>query len=544
MDFKEEIVKALKREIKEEINLEIPPDPNLGDYAFPCFNLARIFKKNPNEISLELSKKIKSKYVTVEAKGPYLNFFVDKKILCEETIKNILHKKRLNPGKGKKAVIEMSSPNIAKPFGIGHLRSTIIGNSISNIYKELGYKTVKINYLGDWGTQFGKLIFGYKKFGNEKDLKKNAIKHLLEIYVKANKEEFEDEARDWFRKLEEGNKEALKLWKEFKELSLEEFKKIYKILNIRFDAVSGESYFNKGMGEILKELKKKKLLEESEGALIVNLEKYNLTNVIIQKKDGTTLYVTRDISAAIDRYKKYKFSRMVYEVGSEQKLHFSQLFKILELMGYEWAKNCTHVNHGLYLDQDGKKFSTRKGKVVFMEDILNETIELAEKTIKEKNPKLKDIKDTARKIGVAAIFYGDLKTHRVHDIVFDIEKFLDFDGNTGPYLLYSYVRANSILKNFKGKIKLKVNEINEKEFLLIKKMSEFDSILIKACEDADPSLIAKFSFEASKLFTDFYHNTKVIDSGREEFLIFLVQAFKEILGKSLELLGIETIEEM
>jgi len=544
MDFKEEIIKSLKKEIKQEITLEIPPDNNLGDFAFPCFSLAKIYKKNPNEISLELSKKIKSKYFSVVANGSYLNFFLNKEIFSELTLKDILKEKKINYGKNKTIAIDMSSPNIAKPFGIGHLRSTIIGNSLANIFSELGYKIIKINYLGDWGTQFGKIIAGYKKFGNEKELKKDPINHLLDIYVKANKEEYEDEARLWFKRLEQGDKEALKLWKKFRDLSLIEFNKIYKTLNIKFDFISGESLYNKKTKEVVNVLNKKNLIKESDGALIINLEKYDLGVCLIQKKDDTTLYSTRDMAAAIDRYKKYKFSKMIYEVGSEQKLHFKQVFKVLELIGYDWAKNCVHVDHGLYLGKDGKKFATRKGKTVFMKDVINETIELAKQIIEKKNPKLKNKEEIARKIAVSAIFYGDLKNNRINDIIFDIEKFLDFEGDTGPYLLYSYVRANSILKKANKANKFKIKNISEKEFLLIKKLSQFNDVLINSSEHMSPSILANYIFDLAQLFNEFYHSSQVIGSEKEDFLINLVLAFKNTIGKCLNLLGIETIEKM
>src|SRR3989344_6320525 len=538
MDFKEEIIKSLKKEIKQEITLEIPPDNNLGDFAFPCFSLAKIYKKNPNEISLELSKKIKSKYFSVVANGSYLNFFLNKEIFSELTLKDILKEKKINYGKNKTIAIDMSSPNIAKPFGIGHLRSTIIVNSLANIFSELGYKIIKINYLGDWGTQFGKIIAGYKKFGNEKELKKDPINHLLDIYVKANKEEYEDEARLWFKRLEQGDKEALKLWKKFRDLSLIEFNKIYKTLNIKFDFISGESLYNKKTKEVVNVLNKKNLIKESDGALIINLEKYDLGVCLIQKKDDTTLYSTRDMAAAIDRYKKYKFSKMIYEVGSEQKLHFKQVFKVLELIGYDWAKNCVHVDHGLYLGKDGKKFATRKGKTVFMKDVINETIELAKQIIEKKNPKLKNKNEIARKIAVSAIFYGDLKNNRINDIIFDIEKFLDFEGDTGPYLLYSYVRANSILKKANKANKLKIKNISEKEFLLIKKLSQFNDVLINSSEHMSPSILANYIFDLAQLFNEFYHSSQVIGSEKEDFLINLVLAFKNTIGKCLNLLGI------
>ncbi|MDD5149096.1 MAG: arginine--tRNA ligase, partial [Flavobacterium sp.] len=437
------ISNELNKKENEIINLiEIPPNSEMGDFSFPCFHLAKDLKKNPvvisSELALQIQKNIPKEISEIKSIGPYLNFFIDKKILAENIIKKILKEKEKfgnsNEGKGKKIVVDMSSPNIAKPFGIGHLRSTIIGNSISEIYKKVGYKTIKINYLGDWGTQFGKIIVGYKKFGSAEKLKANPIKHLLEIYVKANQEKYEEESRQWFKKLEDGDKEATKLWKMFRELSLKDFEKIYKILGIKFDVISGESIYNKKMENTIQELKNKNLLVKSEGAFIIDLKKFNLGVALIQKTDGATLYATRDLTAAIDRFNKYKFSKMIYEVGAEQKLHFQQIFKILELLGYSWAKDCVHVSHGLYLDKDGKKFATRHGKTIFMEEILNETIELAKKTILIKNPKLKNKDDVAKKIALAAIFFGDLKNNRTNDIIFDIEKFLEFEGDTGPYL--------------------------------------------------------------------------------------------------------------
>ncbi len=546
MDFKKELLNSLTKQIKEQITLEVPPNLALGDFALPTFKLS----KKPPELqkSLKFPKFIKK----TEIKGPYLNFFIKKQVLVETTIKEVLKQKEKygynNKGKNKVITIDMSSPNIAKPFGIGHLRSTIIGNSIANISKKLGYKVIKINYLGDWGTQFGKLIAGYKYFGNKELLKKDSIKHLLEIYVKVNQDPvLEEEGRQWFKKLEEGNKEALKLWKQFKDLSIKEFNKIYKILNVEFDVISGESLYNKKMNAIVKELKEKNLLEESEGALVVNLEKYNLGVSLIQKTDGTSLYATRDIALAIDRYKNYKPINMIYEVGAEQKLHFKQFFKILELMGNQWAKDCTHVDHGLYLDQDGKKFATRKGKTVFMIDILNETIELAKKTIQEKNPNLKNKDEAARKIAIGAIFYGDLKNTRTHDLVFDINKFLEFEGNTGPYLQYTYARASSILrKSNKISSKTRIREVNEKELALIKTISQFPNTIENAYTQLAPHIIANYTFQLAQNFNEFYHACPILNQIKEikESRLLIVRATTQTLANALSLLGIEVLEEM
>ena len=541
-------LKLTIQEIEEKI--EIPPDSLMGDFAFPCFFLSSKLRKNPNEIAIKIKNEIKNipKDISeIKVSGPYLNFFVDKKILAVNLIKKVLKEKEKygdsNEGKGKTIVIDMSSPNIAKPFGIGHLRSTIIGNSISNIAKSQGYKTVKINYLGDWGTQFGKMIAGYKKIGNDKELKKDQAKNMLKWYIEGNKKEYEEDARKWFKKLEDGDKETLKLWKMFKDLSIKDFEKIYKILGVKFDVISGESFYNNKMDKTIKELKSKKLLEQSEGALIVNLDKYNLGVCLIQKTDGATLYATRDLTAAIERYNKYKFSKMIYEVGQEQKLHFQQVFKVLELMNYKFSKECVHASHGLYLDEDGKKFATRKGKTIFMEDILNETIEIAKNKIQEKNPDLKNKDEIAEKIAIAAIFYGDLKNQRTNDIVFNIERFLDFDGNTGPYLQYSYARASSILRKA-GKNTKKSKALNEKEIALIKKINDFPEVVKKSYEHLFPNLIANYSFELAQKFNEFYHSCPVIGSENEQFRLKLVEAFRITIKKSLYLLGIEVMEEM
>ncbi|MFA5176322.1 MAG: arginine--tRNA ligase [Candidatus Nanoarchaeia archaeon] len=549
MDFQKEIIKLLEKHVKNP-TLEMPPSKELGDYAFPCFPLAREYKKNPIEIAQDLHKKIKPTQAIekITVNGGYLNFFINKELLAEQVVNQILKEKEKygnsNLGKNKTIVIDLSSPNIAKPFGIGHLRSTIIGNSLSEIHKKLGFKTIKINYLGDWGTQFGKLIVGYKKWGSAAKLKKNPIEHLLEVYVKANSEEYEDEARAWFKKLESGDKEALKLWKFFRELSIKEFDKIYKLLGIKFDVNSGESYYNNKMESTIKELKDKNLLEESEEALVVNLEKYNLGVCLIQKRDGTTLYATRDITAAIDRYKKYKFEKMLYEVGSEQQLHFKQFFKVLELLGYKWIKDCIHVDHGLYLDKEGKRFATRKGKTIFMEDILQETIDLAKKIILKKNPKLKNKDEIARKVAIGAIFFGDLKNRRTHSIIFDIERFLDFEGDTGPYLQYSYARANSILEKTKKVTKFKIKNLEESEIELVKKLSTFPDIVNQAYTHLNPATIANYSIELAQSFNEFYHKCPVIKSEYKEQRIALVLAFMYIIKESLSLLGIETVQEM
>jgi len=494
----------------------------------------------------------KKGFEKIEAKGPYINFFIDKKELSEKIISQVLKDKERygssNIGKNKKIIIEMSSPNIAKPFGIGHLRSTIIGNSISNISSFLGYKTIKINYLGDWGTPFGKIILGYEKFGSEAKLKKDPIKHLLEIYVKvSSNENLDAAAREVFGKLEKGDKKYLALWKRFKDISLKDFDKIYKRLGIKFDQISQESKYNSQLDSIISLLEKKKLLKSSEGAKIVDLEKYNLGVALIKKSDNSTLYATRDLAAAISRNKKYNFEKMFYEVGSEQKLHFKQLFKILELLGYNWAKDCKHIDHGLYLDKDGKKFSTRKGKTISMSDILDETQKLAEKEIiKREKLSKRELSKRAEAITLAAIFYGDLKNFRSNNIIFDIQRFLSFEGNTGPYLLYSYARAKSILKKAKynQKKKYDLEELSSEEINLISKISTFNKVVISADNNSAPNKIANYAYELSQNFNEFYQKNRVIGSDKEQFRLNLVSIFSQTLKNALFLLGIPILEKM
>ncbi len=538
----------------EVLNLiEVPPNKNLGDYAFPCFQLAKIMKKNPVEIAKDLSQQLKSikEIEKIIAVGPYVNFFLNPIVLAENTIKKILKEKN-NYGsqkieKNKKILIEMSSPNIAKPFGIGHLRSTIIGNAVSNICSFMGYKTIKINYLGDWGTPFGKILLGYEKFGSGKKLKQDPIKYLYELYVRISSDEsLENEARERFKKLEDGDKKAVSLWKKFRALSMKDFNKIYTLLGIKFDIISGESSYNKKIDSIVLELEKNNLLEESEGAKIINLKKDDLGVALIKKSDGATLYITRDIAAALDRHSKYKFTRMFYEVGSEQKLHFKQLFRILELLGYSWAKDCTHIDHGMYLDKDGKKFSTRKGKTVFMEDIINETIDLAKAEI-QKREKLsgKDLEKRAKAIALAAIIYGDLKNYRSNDIIFDIERFLEFEGNTGPYLLYTYARAKSIIRKAKSQSKNpSIKEINEIEKSLIVKLAGFSEAISSAYNNLAPNLIANYAYELAQIFNEFYHKEKVIGSEKEPFRLAIVEATAQVLKNSLNILAIPQLEKM
>lgn len=559
--MKEAIIELISKETKltkEEVEklLETPPQEEMGDFAFPCFSLAKIEKKSPLLIAQDLTEKLRKnlpKEISgVEVKSAYVNLFLDKKILAKKVLEEVLKKKQKfgknESGKGKKIILDMSSPNIAKPFGIGHLRSTIIGNAISEIAKMNGYKTIKINYLGDWGTQFGKLIVGFNHWGDKEKLKKEPIAHLLEIYVKANAEEYEQEARDEFKKLENGDAKNLKLWKEFRDLSLVEFNEIYEFLGVKFDVLSGESLYNDKMTDVIKKLENKKLLKESEGAQVVDLENENLGVVLIKKNDGTSLYATRDLTAAIDRYEKYKFDKMIYEVGQEQKLHFKQVFRVLKLLGYKFADNCVHVAHGLYLGDDGKKFATRKGKTVKMREVVDETYNIAKENLLKRDNTLSklDLEHKAKAIALSAIIYGDLKNYRENDMVFDLDKFLEFEGNTGPYLLYSYARASSILRKV-TKTKKKEEELfdlSSHESSLLKQIEKFPLIVQQAYDQLSPNLIANYSHELCQKFNEFYHSCQVIGSKEEQFRLKLIDAFRIVLKNSLSLLGISVLDEM
>ena len=534
--------------------LEVPKDPTLGDYAFPCFPLAKEQKKAPHIIAQELAqtKKLPPGILKLHAVGPYLNIFIDSLATAHETLATILKQKETY-GQGKAAqketiLIECSSPNIAKPFGIGHLRSTIIGSSLARIAAGQGAKVKTLNYLGDWGTQFGKLIIGYERWGDTKKLKADPITHLLDLYVKVSADPtLEDAARAAFAKLEQGDKKYLILWKQFKELSLVEFTEIYAQLGVTFDVYSGESLYNTQKDAVLTELKTKKLLKKDQGAEIVDLEPYGLGVALIQKSDGTTLYATRDIAAAQDRQKKYKFTQMWYEVGAEQKLHFRQLFKLLELLGNKWATGLTHIDHGLYLGEDGKKFATRKGKTVFMKDILKEAQDLAtHEVMKREKLSKKEVATRAQAIARAAIIYGDLKNNRTHDMVFDLDRFLAFEGDTGPYLLYAYARARSVLAKAKykpGKA-LKLTALTSSEKALITKLAQFPEACQQAYEQRTPHVIAGYAFQLAQAFNEFYHAEQIIGSTEQAQRCTLTQAYTQTLKNALLLLGIEPLEAM
>ncbi len=557
--FKREIKALLKKELKTDAELEIPSNSDMGDYAFPCFMLAKELKKNPVQIAQELAKKLKKPVFAdkIEAKGAYINFFINKSKLGEIILKQILKEKDQygseSLGRGKTVAVEYSSPNIAKPFHIGHLRSTIIGQSLYSIHKFLGYKTIRLNYLGDWGTQFGKLIVAYLKWGDKNALKKDPIKHLLSIYLKINKEiekkpELEEESRQWFKKLEENNAEAVKLWSKFKHLSLDEFRRIYNLLRVEFDAYDGESFHKDKNKPVLDLLEKNKIAVLDQGAVVVKLDDLKMPALMLRKSDGTTTYASRDLGAAYYRLKTYNPEKIIYVVGTPQTLHFRQLFAVLDKIGLN-CKKFVHAPFGQYL-QDGKLMGTRKGNAVFMEDVLSKAVELALKTIEEKNPKLKNKKDTAKKVGIGAVIFGDLMNDAIKDIEFSWERIVDFEGDTGPYLQYTYARAKSILRKAR-KIDLKKAKFDclEKEIekKLVTSLSQFKEKVLHACRDYKPHIIAQYLLELGRTFNEFYHSCPVLqeeNKDTQKARIVLVECTSQVLKNGLVLLNIEVCEEM
>ncbi|MBI4155532.1 arginine--tRNA ligase [Candidatus Woesearchaeota archaeon] len=538
-----------------------PPSLNMGDVAFPCFNLARIQKKSPKVIAKEMAESLeklveKPKIIDkIEAVGGYVNFYFNREIFSEQIYRRIFDNEYTygvnESGEGKKVVIEMSSPNIAKSFGIGHLRSTIIGEALSRIYAANGYKTIKINYLGDWGTQFGKLIYGLKKWGDLSKLEEDPINYLQDLYIKTNleiNEDVESASKNYFRLMEEGDKEILSIWKKIREYSIKEFNKVYDLLGISFDLVSGESEYSKRGQEIVEELLKRGIAKESKGSIIIDLESEGKSVGILRKSDGTTIYLSRDLAAAVDRKKRYGFDEMIYEVGSEQKLHFQQLFSILDKMGYKWNHQLRHIAHGLYLGKDGKKLSTRQGSSIKMGEIWKYTFDKVTSELRKRQETLLNDEDLekAKKITRAAIVYGDISNFRENDIKYDLDTIVSMEGDTGPYLLYSYARCKSILRklSYERPKNPLIIKPTDKEYRLVSKFSEFPEIVLKSRINDDPSTIAKYSMDLAKEFNSFYTQCKVKGSNREEYRAQLIDMYSSVLKNSLNLIGIETVERM
>lgn len=566
MTVNEQVVKVINSKIDEltleqiqEI-IEVPPNPEMGDFAFPCFRLAKVFRKAPNIIASDLAVLLQEEdlFSNVEVVGGYMNLFVDPKFIADSVIADFTakgdHFGETEDEKGKTVCLDYSSPNIAKQFHIGHLRTTIIGNALANIHSALGYETVRINHLGDWGTQFGKLIVAYKRWGSKEEIQNGGINALMDIYVKFHDEaekddSLNDEARGWFTKLENGDEEAYELWNWFKEISMVDFNRVYDILGVSFDSYAGESFYNDKMQAVIDELKEKNLLEESEGANIVDLSESDMPPVLITKKDGSSLYATRDLAAAIYRKNTYDFEKCLYVTGLEQRLHFAQWFKVIEKMGYDWSEGLHHIPYGMVSLKSGK-MSTRKGQVILLENLLSEAIDRSKEIIEEKNPGLENKEKVAKDIGVGAIIFNDLYNSRIKDVVFSWDKVLNFDGETGPYVQYTHARACSLLN--KGEFKEFKGDIDTSKLLdpatvnLLKTIEKFPYKIKEAAEKLEPSVISRYAIEVAQGFNKFYNSNPILveDEAVKEARLSVVYMVKVIIENALKLIGINAPERM
>jgi arginyl-tRNA synthetase len=570
-DFKLELASFLKDKItclsEEEIYamIEIPTNDSMGDYAFPCFKLAKELRKAPPMIAKEITDTIDIKAIDfvsgVESINAYINFFLNKTLLVEEVITDVF-KEKANYGmetenKKGNVVIDYSSPNIAKPFHVGHLRSTVIGNSLYRIFEALGYKSIGVNHLGDWGTQFGKLIVAYNKYSSKEEVEQKGISELLRIYVLFHEEakdypEMEQEARDYFTKMEKGNEEALDLWRWFKEVSMKEFERVYKMLGVTFDSYNGEAFYNDKMAEVVKELEDKGLIEVSEGAKIVRLEESNMAPCLITKNDGSSLYATRDITAAKYRKETYDFKKCIYVTALQQNLHFAQWFKVIEKMSYDWSMDLVHVPFGM-VSMEGGKLSTRSGNIIFLEDILKEAVDKTKAIIEEKNPQLPNKEEVAKQVGIGAVIFDDMYNNIIKDIQFSWERVLNFDGETGPYVQYTHARACSVLK----KAGLNLDDLpnfdidfsrisDDATVAIVKELGKFKKIIKDAADNYEPSYIARYAVNVAQAFNKFYHDNAILVE--EEILknsrLSIVAATKYTLKNALYLLGIDAPIQM
>lgn len=547
--------------------IEIPPEGTMGDYALPCFSVAKILKKNPILIAEDLKVAMEEEkeelgIAKIEAINGYLNMFMDRKRYIQHWIEKMekpdfgINK----PGLGMTICMDYSSPNIAKYFHVGHLRTTVIGNALYHIYEKLGYHVVRINHLGDWGTQFGKLIVAYKNWSSEEAVTKKGIEELLRIYIKFNLEAEKNsdlltEARNWFVKMERNEEEAIRIWNWFKDISLKEYSRVYKLLGITFDSYAGESFYRDQVPSLVEKLKDMGLLKESQGANIIDLSNYDMPPCLITKSDGSSIYHSRDIAAVIYRKETYQFDQCLYVTGLEQSLHFKQVFKAIEVMGYDWANTLIHIPYGL-VSLEGEKLSTRNGNIVYAEDILNEAIERAYQAIQNKNPDLLDKEEVAKKIGVGAIIFHDLFNQRIKNIDFSWESVLSFDGTTGPYVQYTYARAKSIIRKnnekYKNNEKFKYNDLDisvlteDISYTLIKTLTGYEEALVKAAERYEPSVIARYLVEVSVAFNKFYHECPILQAEVtvREGRLALVNLTQSIILDACNLLGMTCPEEM
>ena len=536
--------------------LEQPKSSDLGDIAFPAFSLAKIERKAPQAIAADIAEKIDaSHFEKVVATGPYVNFFLDKSQISDQVIKAVIEAGadygQQDEGHGGNITIDLSSPNIAKPFSVGHLRSTVIGDALSNIFRKMGYNTIKINHLGDWGKQFGLLMVAYKKWGSKEAVEANPIDELLKLYVRINAEiendpALDEEGRLWFKKLEDGDPEATELWQWFRDESLVEFNRIYKLLGVEFDSLNGEAFYNDKMDEAVQILEEKGLLKESKGASIVELDDVNLPPAMIKKSDGATLYITRDIATAIYRARTYNFVKNIYAVGQEQSNHFRQLKAVLKKMGFDWSDDMIHVDFGL-VTKNRQKLSTRKGNIILLEPTLQEAISRAKAQIEEKNPELENKEEVAHAVGVGAVKFYDLKTDRRNGYDFDLEAMVSFEGETGPYVQYAYARIQSILRkaNFTPSADATYSLSDPESWEIIKLLQDFSRVVKRAAENYDPSLIAKYAINLAQAFNKYYAHTRILDESPErDSRLALSYSTAVVLKEALRLLGVEAPEKM
>ena len=547
-------------------SIEVPPDERLGDYAFPCFVLAKRFKKSPALIAQELAERIQTgPYVSeVRSAGPYLNFVVDKQKLVWHVLGQITEQGLSfgtdHRGTGKTVVLDFSSPNIAKPIGVHHLRSTALGNALYKIHDFLGYRCVRINHLGDWGTQFGQVVVAYKRWGDQAEVEADPIVKIMELYVKFHEEAeknpaLHEEARDWFNRMEQEDEEALGLWRWLKEETLRELRKVYDTIDVQFDSYAGESFYIDMLDDTIQEIVDTGLAVESEGALIVSLDQCDMPPCMLRKRDGSSLYATRDITAALYRFRKYHFDKMIYTTDTAQILHFKQFFKVLELMEKDWANRCVHVPFGRMNLKDGT-MSTRKGRVILLEDLLDRATELTGEIIERKNPHLENKDQVAREVGVGAVIFADLSTRRAKDVVFDWDEVLNFDGDTGPYLQYTHARFSSVLRKYGEEVPPKKADLSlleqPEEITVVKILDRFPGQVQNAAEACEPSLIASYLIDLATAANRFY-NTGVKDRARRvigddpkvtDARIVLTYGVKVVLERGLKLLGMKSPERM
>lgn len=570
-NYRSLIGEIISNEIGEIENLdvasliEVPTDEKMGDYAFPCFRLAKEFRKAPDAIAAEIAEKLQKNpmFESVENVNAYVNIKIKRTDFIKDVIEDAVLKgdsfTKSNEGEGKKVLVDYSSPNIAKPFHIGHIRSTVIGNALYLIYKNLGYDVVRINHLGDYGTQFGKMIVAYRKWGNKEDVQREPIKTLLSYYTKFHEEagknpELDEEARGVFVKLENGEAEEVALWKWFKEESLKEFEKVYKMLNIQFDSYAGESFYSDKIPAAVAQLEEKGLLKESQNSIIVDLDQFGLAPALVKKSDGSTLYITRDIAAALYRKDTYNFYKCLYVVASQQDLHFKQLFKVMELMGNQWAQNCIHVQFGMVSLAEGT-LSTRKGRVVFLEDVLNKAVEKTREVVVEKGVVSENIDRVAEEVGIGAVVFNELAHNRIKDYTFDWDKVLNFEGETGPYVQYTHARSCSLLrkagKDMVSKAKNLDNIDYEKltsdtMYELAKLIHNMPEVIKEAADRYEPSVVTRHVVKIAQGFNRFYNEERILqgDATGTVSRLTLVIATKNTIKNGLALLGIKAPERM